>query len=487
MDGTLDSMRDSIMKNIADKGNNEKKKLSLKDYRGGQRSSDNGGKRYPTSRYSADSFAPINNSNTSRFNGQVGNSTRLHHSNHLVSQNSFNKYDQGTNTYNHNKQPHYYQSPNQIQSNRSTDSFSQSSYNAGHSSFNSKYRTGTDFKGLPWPQLPTKIGQLLSEGDEVMSIWTPNHKKFDKLTQVCFDAIVRRESVYRYRMKKECVNNYAVYSTIVSQFNDSLANKMLIMEAGNSNDEIVSFDEKVNYLTNEFVFEVEEKHLTGDVSKIDILSWTVEFTDVLDSPGLKLLTFDNEIFCNLVFKIFETKWKLRRLHLYNKENATVTINDQSETSGECFTKLVHSNLNYTVHKKSFTESNDVLKNTVFYKLNSKYEQMEPTKVLILYNMISIQDLKNEDLYNKIKHSIDLQRTNLLKGSIQVEIPRPGIDMMFNDVKEYFKNGLTKIFIKFDSLDDSVAAFERLDGWCFQGRKVLLGFYNEQDFDNGIYI
>ncbi|OBA24923.1 hypothetical protein HANVADRAFT_50513 [Hanseniaspora valbyensis NRRL Y-1626] len=102
-------------------------------------------------------------------------------------------------------------------------------------------------------------------------------------------------------------------------------------------------------------------------------------------------------------------------------------------------------------------------------------------------MISIQDLKNEDLFNKIKTSIHSQRNKLLEGSVQIEIPRPGIDMMFNDVKEYFKNGLTKVFIKFDSLDSSIAAFEKLDGWCFQGRKVLLGFYDEKDFDNGIYI
>lgn len=75
----------------------------------------------------------------------------------------------------------------------------------------------------------------------------------------------------------------------------------------------------------------------------------------------------------------------------------------------------------------------------------------------------------------------------MKGALNITIPRPGIDMIFNDSDEYYKNGLTKVYIEFASVEDSCKAFESLDDWYFQDRKVLLSFYNEVDYYRGIYI
>ena len=131
--------------------------------------------------------------------------------------------------------------------------------------------------------------------------------------------------------------------------------------------------------------------------------------------------------------------------------------------------------------------NDVTKNNIFYKFNSKYKVMQPTKILVLLNMVSLYDLKNEEMFTKIQTSLNSQKNNLLKGAKNIVIPRPGIDMIFNDSDEYYKNGLTKVYIEFGTLEESIQAFENLDGWYFQDRKVLLSFYNENDFQRGIYI
>ena len=113
--------------------------------------------------------------------------------------------------------------------------------------------------------------------------------------------------------------------------------------------------------------------------------------------------------------------------------------------------------------------------------------MQPTKILVLLNMVSLYDLKNEEMFTKIQTSLNSQKNNLLKGAKNIVIPRPGIDMIFNDSDEYYKNGLTKVYIEFGTLEESIQAFENLDGWYFQDRKVLLSFYNENDFKRGIYI
>ncbi|OBA24924.1 hypothetical protein HANVADRAFT_50514 [Hanseniaspora valbyensis NRRL Y-1626] len=174
-------------------------------------------------------------------------------------------------------------------------------------------------------------------------MWVPNNSTFDKFTELSFDAIVRRESVYKYRMKKVSVNNFSAYQEIMEQFNESFVNKMLIMENGEAGQEEV--EEKVNYLTNEFVLEIEEKNNEENGSPIDILSWTVEVTNV---PGnnLKLLSFDNEMFCQLTFKIFQEKWKLQRLNSYNEKNATIKINIEPTNDLNLITSFIHSEIEY---------------------------------------------------------------------------------------------------------------------------------------------
>lgn len=460
MGSTLDNVRDSIMSTIEDSNNKVKKKLSLNDYRRETRSSANGGSRFDNNRNSEanrESTMSTNDGNNSRNSSQFKSSYTHRHSDLRPSSASTR--------------------PGMFSNNGYQNSYSSSIPHA----YNTKYRTGTDYRGLPWSQLPSKISQLLPNGEEIKTIWSPNDSKFDKFTQLKFDAIVRREAVYRYRMKKECVNNYGDFKEINGQFNNSMLNKMLVMEGGDD------LEEKISYLTNEFVLEIEEKALDSSENKLDILSWTVEVTEVTGSSNMRLLTFDNELFCQLTFEIFQDKWHLQRLDCFNEKNRTIVIKESHEQNMDFFASILYSNKEYTFLKKNPATTEDILKSTVFYKLNYKYPQMQSTRILVLYNMLSIQDLKNEELFNKIRNAISSQRSSLLKGSVQIEIPRPGIDMMFNDVKEYYKSGLTKVFVKFDSLENSTEAFQKLDGWYFQGRKVLLGFYSENNFEKGIYI
>lgn len=334
-----------------------------------------------------------------------------------------------------------------------------------------KYRTGVDFRGLDWSQIPTSFGKS-------KTIWKVQDDKFLQKVSVKFDEMVRRYSLYTHKLGKNGgggYKNFNNFEEMKKKDGESQQNKMMVMSGEG--------DDRIEMLNNEFVLEVK---VEGEISE-DVLDWKVDVADSLDDEKESLITFSNEVYCTLVNEIFGKEWELQHIDMYNPNLATCEV--KNVDSGNSKARITYRDKIYYVYEKydKIMAKNDVTKNNMFYKFNSKYNVMQPTKVLVLLNMVSLYDLKNEEKFTKIQNSLNSQKNNLLKGAKNIVIPRPGIDMIFNDSDEYYKNGLTKVYIEFETVEESIQAFENLDDWYFQDRKVLLSFYNEKDFKRGIYI
>ncbi|KAF0271122.1 hypothetical protein FOG51_04000 [Hanseniaspora uvarum] len=355
------------------------------------------------------------------------------------------------------------------------------SYNQQYpqSTYPSKYRTGVDFRGLDWSKISMNT-QGLDKGSK--PIWKINDSKFSKKVNVSFDEMVRRYSLYVHKLNKNGggYKNFDDYAILKKKNLDTQINKILVM---NGDDDAES---KWEMLNNEFVLEVKAE---GDLVE-DALDWKVDTVKSLNKEDETLFTFSNEIYCALVFKIFGKDWGLKNIDMYDAKLSNYEISEADNINNKKSTCTInYKDKTYFVYEKLSKEmiKNDITKNNTFFKFNSKYKTLKPTKILVLLNMVSLYDLKNEEKFSKIQNSLSSQKQNLLKGATNIIIPRPGIDMIFNDSDEYYKNGLTKIFIEFETVEDSTTAFENLDDWYFQDRKVLLSFYNEIDFQRGIYI
>lgn len=100
-------------------------------------------------------------------------------------------------------------------------------------------------------------------------------------------------------------------------------------------------------------------------------------------------------------------------------------------------------------------------------------QETPSKVVELKNMLSPQDLENEDEYQDIMDDTkeECSQFGALKS---VVIPKAG------------KVGATKIFLEYMTTDDAAKAIQGLAGRTFDGRKVEAAYFDETKFANEDY-
>ena len=100
-------------------------------------------------------------------------------------------------------------------------------------------------------------------------------------------------------------------------------------------------------------------------------------------------------------------------------------------------------------------------------------QQMPTKVVELKNMLSPQDLENEEEYQDIMEDTkeECSQFGALKSVI---IPKKG------------EVGATKIFLEYMTTDDAAKAIQGLAGRTFDGRKVTAMYFDETKFANQDY-
>ncbi|KAH3899772.1 Mud2p SCDLUD_004060 [Saccharomycodes ludwigii] len=172
----------------------------------------------------------------------------------------------------------------------------------------------------------------------------------------------------------------------------------------------------------------------------------------------------------------------------------VTLKDDgtNTTTTRILTKMIYFHNNYNVSIKNHTSEMDKVvrkfeKSPKLLDMLKQAPPMPPSKVLSLYNCIDPVDLKKQEFYDKIRNSIMKNEMGVLNGIESCEIPRPGLDYIHTSIQTSINNGIGKIFIKFSSLEDSMASFKSLQNWKFQDRQIIPSFYPESDFNNGILL
>lgn len=94
--------------------------------------------------------------------------------------------------------------------------------------------------------------------------------------------------------------------------------------------------------------------------------------------------------------------------------------------------------------------------------------VEATRVVELTNMVTVDDLSNEEEYNEILEDTK-EECEQYGQLLNVHIPKAG------------EPGQTKIFLEYASTDDASKAIAKLEGRTFDGRKVEAKFFEEQKF------
>mmetsp|Transcript_10568 Transcript_10568/g.17284 ORF Transcript_10568/g.17284 Transcript_10568/m.17284 type:complete len:223 (-) Transcript_10568:494-1162(-) len=99
---------------------------------------------------------------------------------------------------------------------------------------------------------------------------------------------------------------------------------------------------------------------------------------------------------------------------------------------------------------------------------------KPSKVIVLQNMVTLEDLENDDSYTDIMEDVRDECRNY--GDIEeVIIPRPSKDGST-------VTGLLKIFIKYSSIEGAEKARVALQGRKFASRTVIAEFMDELSFE-----
>jgi len=98
-------------------------------------------------------------------------------------------------------------------------------------------------------------------------------------------------------------------------------------------------------------------------------------------------------------------------------------------------------------------------------------QHPPSRVLVLQNMVTRQELQDEQEYNDIVEDITLEMGKYGKV-VSVFIPRPGVDS---------STIVGKVFCEFNDLPGAEKAEKGMKGKKFSGRIIVTTYMNEQEF------
>lgn len=99
-----------------------------------------------------------------------------------------------------------------------------------------------------------------------------------------------------------------------------------------------------------------------------------------------------------------------------------------------------------------------------------------SKVLVLLNCVDPLDLKFVPFAQEIEDTIKYT----LEDVATVRMKRPNVDYRLNF--ENLSQGVGNIYVKFNSLDASIKAMNKLPGSKFNGRTVLCSYVSEEDFE-----
>jgi splicing factor U2AF subunit len=96
------------------------------------------------------------------------------------------------------------------------------------------------------------------------------------------------------------------------------------------------------------------------------------------------------------------------------------------------------------------------------------QDLETTRVLQLLNMVTLDELLNDDDYEEIMEDVG-EECAKFGPIIGMKIPRRG-------------HGAGKIYIKYDNVESASTALKALAGRKFSDRTVVASYFGEENFD-----
>jgi splicing factor U2AF subunit len=108
--------------------------------------------------------------------------------------------------------------------------------------------------------------------------------------------------------------------------------------------------------------------------------------------------------------------------------------------------------------------------------------VHPTKILVLLNLVSLNDLAKDDVYNEIYRDIYHECAKYGRV-VNLLIPRPTPDKDLDDPTHDKGPFVGRIFIEYENAQQAQRAQQALAGRRYQGRLVVTTFCSEDDFYN----
>ena len=107
----------------------------------------------------------------------------------------------------------------------------------------------------------------------------------------------------------------------------------------------------------------------------------------------------------------------------------------------------------------------------------KYRENNPSKVLCVKNMVSLQELNDKKEFDEL-YDDAVEEFRIYGKVIQVKIPRPN--------GEYGTNGIGKVYVEYANRDASKWAKEKLNGYLFRGRMIEAVYHPEESFRKNLF-
>jgi len=118
-------------------------------------------------------------------------------------------------------------------------------------------------------------------------------------------------------------------------------------------------------------------------------------------------------------------------------------------------------------------------------LANHYDLLEESPVLVLYNCMSLSELRLEDFYNDLV--IDMHEQCSKYGRLRsITIPKPPSRRASTHHRLPLTLGLGKVFVQFEKIEDASKAYQNLPGMKYNSRTVTVAFYPYKKYQQQLY-
>ena len=226
-----------------------------------------------------------------------------------------------------------------------------------------------------------------------------------------------------------------------------------------------------------FVSNIPLKFKENDVKEIFKIFGRIKSIELLTDPTTK--EFNGQ--CNLEYETekstqealhYAMGMKLSENVLYVKRSTSIipTYNINTNNSNLPSSRQGLGILTTSVNSSTINSNNTI--SGISTEDYIKFRENNPSKVLCIKNMVSIQELDNKDEYDELYDDV-LEECKSYGKVIQIKIPRPS--------GEYGSSGVGKVFVEYANRDGAKWAKDKLNGYVFRNRELEVVYHPEESF------